>query len=171
MRHLLVMAACLGLVAPSMGSAAAGEATAYQINPQHNGSTIFQGGLKLPLKQSWSRNMGGLVTYPLIAQGLVFVDVGNVGSYGSVFYALNAATGATVWSQPIPGSYFSSLATYDASYVYVLNNDGVLRAAGHWGVHVMAFEGEPFFGQDRFDMLVWRLKQRGLKPRLDSGTP
>jgi hypothetical protein len=27
----------------------------------------------------------------------------------------------------------------------------------------MVFEGEPFFGQDRFDALVWRMKQRGLE--------
>jgi len=39
------------------------------------------------------------------------------------------------------------------------------RAAGHWGVPMMVFEGEPFFGQDRFDQLVWRLKQSGLKER------
>lgn len=29
----------------------------------------------------------------------------------------------------------------------------------------MVFEGEPFFGQDRFDVLVWRLKQWGLRKR------
>jgi 2-hydroxychromene-2-carboxylate isomerase len=39
------------------------------------------------------------------------------------------------------------------------------REAGHWGVPTMVFEGEPFFGQDRFDVLLWRLKQRGLAPR------
>jgi 2-hydroxychromene-2-carboxylate isomerase len=39
------------------------------------------------------------------------------------------------------------------------------RDAGHWGVPTMVFEGEPFFGQDRFEVLVWRLKQRGLQPR------
>jgi 2-hydroxychromene-2-carboxylate isomerase len=27
------------------------------------------------------------------------------------------------------------------------------------------FDGEPFFGQDRFDQLVWRLRQNGLTPR------
>lgn len=47
-------------------------------------------------------------------------------------------------------------------------NDRALRAAGHWGVPTMVFEGEPFFGQDRFDVLVWRLKQRGLNPRVGS---
>jgi 2-hydroxychromene-2-carboxylate isomerase len=46
-------------------------------------------------------------------------------------------------------------------------NDRALRAAGHWGVPTMVFNGEPFFGQDRFDMLVWRLEQNGLKWRDD----
>lgn len=44
-------------------------------------------------------------------------------------------------------------------------NDAALRAAGHWGVPTMVFNGEPFFGQDRFDVLVWRLRQHGLSPR------
>lgn len=44
-------------------------------------------------------------------------------------------------------------------------NDAALRAAGHWGVPTMVFEGEPFFGQDRFDVLLWRMKQRGLQLR------
>jgi 2-hydroxychromene-2-carboxylate isomerase len=39
-------------------------------------------------------------------------------------------------------------------------NDRTLHAAGHWGVPTMVFEGEPFFGQDRFDVLVLRIKQR-----------
>lgn len=34
---------------------------------------------------------------------------------------------------------------------------------GHWGAPVMVFRGEPFFGQDRFDQLVWRLRQHGLE--------
>ncbi len=38
-------------------------------------------------------------------------------------------------------------------------------AAGHWGVPLMVLDGEPFFGQDRFDLLVWRLEQKDLKRR------
>ena len=38
-------------------------------------------------------------------------------------------------------------------------------AAGHWGVPTMAFQGEPFFGQDRLELLVWRLQQHGLRKR------
>ncbi|WP_337186401.1 DsbA family protein [Phenylobacterium sp.] len=37
-----------------------------------------------------------------------------------------------------------------------------LDAAGHWGVPTFVFEGEPFFGQDRIDVLLWRLRQHGL---------
>jgi len=40
-----------------------------------------------------------------------------------------------------------------------------LEGAGHWGVPTMVFKGEPFFGQDRLDVLVWRLKQHGLAER------
>ncbi len=39
------------------------------------------------------------------------------------------------------------------------------REAGHWGVPMIAFNGEPFFGQDRFDQFNWRLEQQGLKRR------
>lgn len=44
-------------------------------------------------------------------------------------------------------------------------NQDALEAAGHWGVPTMVFEGEPFFGQDRLDPLIWRLGQRGLLTR------
>jgi len=44
-------------------------------------------------------------------------------------------------------------------------NQASHRAAGHWGVPSFVFDGEPFFGQDRIDLLVWRLKQRGLTAR------
>ena len=36
-------------------------------------------------------------------------------------------------------------------------NDKTLQASGHWGVPVFVFNGEPFYGQDRFDQLIWRL--------------
>ena len=38
-------------------------------------------------------------------------------------------------------------------------------AAGHWGVPTFLFNGEPFYGQDRMDLLVWRMKGKGLTKR------
>lgn len=46
----------------------------------------------------------------------------------------------------------------------IVENGRALEAKGHWGTPTMVFEGEPFFGQDRIDLLVWRMKQRGLTP-------
>ncbi len=47
----------------------------------------------------------------------------------------------------------------------IVENETAQRAARHWGVPLFVFNGEPFFGQDRFDDLVWRLSKHGLKPR------
>jgi 2-hydroxychromene-2-carboxylate isomerase len=47
----------------------------------------------------------------------------------------------------------------------IAQNQADLESAGHWGVPTMVFEGEPFFGQDRIDLLVWRMKQHGLRER------
>ena len=44
-------------------------------------------------------------------------------------------------------------------------NQKALEAAGHWGVPTLVFENEPFFGQDRIDLAVWRMKQKGLAQR------
>lgn len=44
-------------------------------------------------------------------------------------------------------------------------NQDAQEGAGHSGVPLFTFNGEPFFGQDRIDMLVWRMKQNGLTPR------
>ena len=47
----------------------------------------------------------------------------------------------------------------------IAENEAAQKAAGHWGGPLMVFEGEPFFGQDRFSHLKWRLEQKGLKKR------
>lgn len=44
-------------------------------------------------------------------------------------------------------------------------NQLALTQAGHWGVPLMVYEGEPFFGQDRLDAVIWRMEQAGLQKR------
>ena len=44
-------------------------------------------------------------------------------------------------------------------------NQDALAGAGHWGVPTLVFEGEPFFGQDRIEMVKWRMEQKGLAKR------
>ena len=47
----------------------------------------------------------------------------------------------------------------------IRSNERDHAASGHWGVPTFVFKGEPFFGQDRLDLLLWRLQQHGLKER------
>lgn len=44
-------------------------------------------------------------------------------------------------------------------------NEAAQKAAGHWGVPLFVFEDEPFFGQDRIEALLWRMRQKGLQRR------
>lgn len=63
-------------------------------------------------------------------------------------------------------------ATVDANPAYfaaiVEESQAAQRAAGHWGVPLMAFDGEPFFGQDRFEQMKWRMQAKGLKRRVSA---
>lgn len=47
----------------------------------------------------------------------------------------------------------------------IAENEAAQRAGGHYGVPLMVYAGEPFFGQDRLDQLIWRMEQSGLEPR------
>lgn len=47
----------------------------------------------------------------------------------------------------------------------IAGNQKALEAGGHWGVPTLIFAGEPFFGQDRIDIAIWRMKQNGMTPR------
>jgi 2-hydroxychromene-2-carboxylate isomerase len=49
--------------------------------------------------------------------------------------------------------------------VVIKENQEALTSSGHWGVPTCVFNGEPFYGQDRLELLIWRLKQHGLVDR------
>jgi hypothetical protein len=60
--QVFAMTTWAGVILGSALPALSGESISFQINPQHTGAAIFEGGLKLPLRQLWTRKMGGLVT-------------------------------------------------------------------------------------------------------------
>jgi 2-hydroxychromene-2-carboxylate isomerase len=47
----------------------------------------------------------------------------------------------------------------------IADHEAAQKRAGHWGVPLMVFDNEPFFGQDRFESLKWRMAQKGLTRR------
>lgn len=59
----------------------------------------------------------------------------------------------------------SAIADAKALDVEIASNQQALEMAGHWGVPTLVFDGEPFFGQDRIDLAIWRMEQAGLKDR------
>jgi outer membrane protein assembly factor BamB len=103
-------------------------AVSYRINPTHAG---FQAAnlTSRRLGKRWSRDLGGVVSYPLVASGKIFVTVANAGSYGSALVALDEKTGRTVWGPiDLGGTYNFSGAAYDQGKVFVVNGDGLLRS-------------------------------------------
>ncbi|WP_375786242.1 2-hydroxychromene-2-carboxylate isomerase [Bradyrhizobium sp. Pha-3] len=53
----------------------------------------------------------------------------------------------------------------DRHEAVVKGNEDAHAASGHWGVPTFVFESEPFFGQDRIDLLIWRMEGKGLARR------
>ena len=60
----------------------------------------------------------------------------------------------------------AAVAAYPDRYERIIaDNEKNHAASGHWGVPTFVFENEPFFGQDRIDLLIWRMEGKGLTRR------
>ena len=66
------------------------------------------------------------MSYPLIADGRVFVTVKNSVGQGTTLYALNAANGAVIWSSALGGDFWWSAACYENGRVFAIDKDGHL---------------------------------------------
>lgn len=104
-----------------------------------------------------------------IGKGLAFIDEvsttiwsGSVQGWNEGDHLSEAAARAGVDLATLDATVASDEARLDQA---IKHNQVAQREGGHYGVPLMVFEGEPFFGQDRFDQLKWRLEQMGLTPR------
>jgi len=102
-------------------------------------------------------------------RGLPFIDEvsqiiwnGQIDGWHQGPHLAEAAARAGLDLAAMDAAVAADPAAYDAK---IRQNQADLEAAGHWGVPTMVFEGEPFFGQDRIELLVWRLQQHGLEKR------
>jgi outer membrane protein assembly factor BamB len=80
-----------------------------------------------PLGLRWATHLGAAVSYPVVADGRVFVTVrpqAGDGPYGTEVYAVDLATGRVVWSRPESGTYFWSALAYDSGRLVLVNFDG-----------------------------------------------
>jgi outer membrane protein assembly factor BamB len=116
---VLAVAGAVAAIATAGALASPGDqATGYQQDPAHDGF-IADAGLAAPLTQAWSITLPAAPSYPLIADGMVFVTANNT------LYALNHATGSTIWSHGTGGSVGLS---YDGGRIFVVTSGGLLTA-------------------------------------------
>jgi len=105
------------------------QSVTWQNNPTHDGFDPASP-LVPPLRLKWSRDLSAngvtFISYPLIAQGLVFVTTTT--NQGRALMALDEHTGATVWSRSLNGTWAFVNAAYDSGKVFVINFDGLLKA-------------------------------------------
>jgi outer membrane protein assembly factor BamB len=103
----------------------------WQNNPTHDGFNPASP-IVPPLRLKWTRDLSSSgvtsISYPLIAQGLIFVTTATQNNYGAKLIALDEHTGATVWSANVGGTYFFADAAYDSGKVFVVNFDGLMKA-------------------------------------------
>ena len=132
------------------------DVTANQIDAAHDGDQPTDS-LTTPLAMSskWTANLSGTISYPLIANGMVYAAVDPTGGAGnSVLYALNIASGLTYWgpidlggTQAYVNENFGI--TYDNGRVFSDNSDGVVNAfdasSGQaiWADQLRTVEGDP----------------------------
>lgn len=102
-------------------------------------------------------------------RGLPFIDEvsqiiwnGTVQGWHEGRHLADAAARAGLDLAAMDAAVAADPARYDA---IIEQNQRDLEAAGHWGVPTMVFDGEPFFGQDRIELLTWRMRQHGLTRR------
>lgn len=123
------------------------QARNFQINATHTGSISVEK-LTPPLQQRWVVDFGQPISYPLIADGKVFVTVKNATSQGTTLYALDATNGWVVWAFDLGGSFPRSAACYENGRVFALNSDGLLFAfdgATGMFIWVIQLPGQFFF--------------------------
>lgn len=102
-------------------------AVAYQLNAAHTGVTADA--VAAQPTRRWSVDLGGKVSYPLIAGGRVYVTVADTSGYGSRLFALDATTGATAWGPvELGGPYYWSGIAYDGGRVFSVNGAGTMQA-------------------------------------------
>jgi outer membrane protein assembly factor BamB len=102
-------------------------ATGYLLNPAHT-STLDDPTLAPPLNLAWSRDFGSVVSYPVVAQGRVYLVLSDETSGASTplrLVALDVSTGATVWGPvALPATQYGGGHAYDGGRVFVAYGTG-----------------------------------------------
>jgi outer membrane protein assembly factor BamB len=124
--YLTVALTLLGVlvIAPSAMAAGPTSSLDFQVDPAHDGSLSGMS-LPTPLGQVWSDQFGAPVSYPVVADGMVYVTTEISGDSQTSVLALNQSTGDVVWQHPV-GDW--AALTYDSGRIFAVDGGGLLTA-------------------------------------------
>jgi outer membrane protein assembly factor BamB len=136
--RFFVAACAAALAALGIQAAQAQDATAFQLNPAHDGN-VAMAGIQPPLKLLWKRTLTGTdLSYPVIAGGRIFVTMmafANNEYEGTNVVALDATTGKVLWKKLVnnepetdASADNASSLTYDNGLVIDIDRYNVLTA-------------------------------------------
>lgn len=100
--------------------------------------------------------------FPFVRRAAHVIWSGEVDDWHEGDHLARALTEAGLDAEDIERRAREDAAGIDAE---IERNESDQRAAGHWGVPLFVFNDEPFFGQDRLEHMIWRMRQLGLKER------
>lgn len=87
---------------------------------------------------------------------------GEVDNWHEDDHLTRALTDAGLDAAALEAAVAADPAGHDAD---IARNEADQKNAGHWGVPLFVFQDEPFFGQDRLEHMLWRMRQHGLAER------
>lgn len=96
----------------------------------------------------------GLAFYAEVSR-LIF---GGTGAWNTGDRLAEAVARAGLDLAPLDAAITVDPEGYDTK---IAANEAAQREAGHWGTPLLVYDGEPFFGQDRIEMCLWRMRQMG----------
>ena len=117
-RWMVMFVAVAGALA---APARAEDARNYRIGADHRGYTQ-DAALAGPLEERWSQRLGSQLSYPIVADGKVFVSAWSQVS-GMRLYALDRDTGDVLWWREAAGT-----PVYDGGRVFAIDGVDVIRA-------------------------------------------
>jgi outer membrane protein assembly factor BamB len=129
-KFLFPLAAALSLLSVPASAFAGTSApgASFHVDIAHDGNasnTGFQG----PAQKQWSRSWAGTVSYAVIGDGKAFVSVSGLhGTNLRRVFALDPATGTTVWSVVATGGYDVHGLAEDAGRLFTVDSTGLLSA-------------------------------------------
>jgi outer membrane protein assembly factor BamB len=123
------LAAALAALALALPAGAGAAATNFQADAAHSGNA-GKAGLRAPLRQRWTRRIGGRPSYPVIAGGRVFVTVTRPGLRGASVLALSPRSGRVLWRRDLGPEPAGAALAYDRGRLFVARQNYYLEGPG-----------------------------------------